>query len=264
MKDCCILIPYYNSGHELVVSVKSIIMDGFIPDIIIVDDGSTIKASKQLSSIDSSIPLHIIELPINKGIEHALNAGLAFAESKYRYIARLDCGDKCQNSRLKKQFEFMEGNPDCYVVGSWAEFVSMNGTALFTLKTPTGYENIRRKMHVNSMMAHVSVMFRSSIFKLVGFYPTNVPAAEDYALFFKISKNHKVDNIAESLVCCTVDPQGISSIKRKIQIHSRLKIMLDHFNYTPIAFYGVFRSSLLLFTPRSFSLAINRFLRKFS
>ena len=52
MKDCCILIPYYNSGHELVVSVKSIIMDGFIPDIIIVDDGSTIKASKQLSSID--------------------------------------------------------------------------------------------------------------------------------------------------------------------------------------------------------------------
>lgn len=264
MKNCCILIPYYNSTKGLLSSIDSIIDDGIAPDIIIVDDGSTNKARQHIYSRYPNLIFHIIELPENRGIEHALNAGLAFAVGKYKYIARLDCGDKIQNNRLQKQLDFLESNPDCYVVGSWADFTSMSGRYLFTLKPPTSYEKIRSRMHINSMMAHVSVMFRASVFKHVGFYPVNSPAAEDYALFFKISKNFKMENIPEPLVCCTVDPGGISSKKRRTQILSRIKIMLLNFNYAPIAFYGLARSSILLLTPRSLSLFLNMLRNHFS
>lgn len=256
--SCCVLIPYFNSPYELISSVSSIVEDGYVPDIVIVDDGSEIRAQDYIPQLKGCGIVHLIELPENQGIEHALNAGLSYACDKYEFIARLDCGDKVINSRLRKQLNFLQANPCVYMVGGGAEFVALDGSHIFTYKAPVGYKNIKRAMLLNSAFAHVSVMYRSSVFDKVGFYPTDIPAAEDYGLFFNIIKFYEVQNLSDIIVSCTVDPEGISSKKRSRQIRSRLKVMAQNFNYTPLAFYGVIRSLFLLFMPRKFSLRLNQ------
>ena len=50
------------------------------------------------------------------------------------------------------------------------------------------------------MFCHPTVMCRLEIFKEVGFYSTEHPSAEDFALFFKVTRQFKVANIPEVLV----------------------------------------------------------------
>lgn len=188
----------------------------------------------------------------------ALNAGLEKYASGYDYIARLDCGDLCQRQRIERQVKFLDANQDCYLVGSWVEFTTTNGQHLFTLRHPTSYSDIKRRMFLNAAFTHPAVMFRSSVLEAVGFYPLNFPAAEDYAFFFSIISRFPAQNIPEVLVRCTVDPHGISSKKRKTQILSRIAVIVDNFNFSPYAFYGVVRSCIVLFMPRKVSVFLNK------
>ncbi|MGH9877594.1 MAG: glycosyltransferase, partial [Nitrososphaerales archaeon] len=103
-----------------------------------------------------------------------------------------------------------------------------------------------------------SVMFRSQLVQDIGLYPLDTPAAEDYAFFFKIIKKYKAQNIPESLVDCIMDPDGISTKKRKIQIKSRISIILKNFEFNPYAIYGLLRSCALLYTPRGLTVFLNK------
>ncbi|MCY1360111.1 UDP-Gal:alpha-D-GlcNAc-diphosphoundecaprenol beta-1,3-galactosyltransferase [compost metagenome] len=259
MKKCCVLIPYFNAGESLLESINSIDHSFCPPDVIVVDDGSQkVVASDILKSYTGPLSIKLITLEKNQGIEHALNKGLEVYGRDYEYIARLDCGDICKNDRIKKQLKFFEKSPNCHLLGSWVDFIDMKGNFLFTLQHPSNYDAIKKKMFLNATFTHPSVMFRSSILDSVGPYPTDTPAAEDYAFIFKIIRVHEASNIEESLVDCIIDPNGISTIKRKIQIRSRIKIITINFKASPHAFYGLIRSVILLYTPRGFTVFLNK------
>lgn len=259
MKKCCILIPYFNAGQSLIDAIESIDYDYITPDVIIVDDGSEqIKASSILSKYKGTLPIKLLELSKNQGIEHALNHGLSSLGREYEFIARLDCGDLCTNNRIGKQIQYLEKNPLCYLLGSWVDFTNMKGEKLYTLHHPSDFSTIKKRMFLNATFTHPTVIFRSTILDSVGLYPTNTPAAEDYAYFFNIINKHSASNIQESLVSCTIDPNGISTKKRKIQIKSRIKIILNNFSMNKYAIYGLIRSVILLNTPRSFTIFLKR------
>lgn len=259
MKKCCVLIPYFNAGQSLIDAIESIDHDYIMPDVIIVDDGSKqIKASSILSKYKGVLPIKLLELTTNQGIEHALNHGLSSLGREYEFIARLDCGDLCKNNRVEKQIRYLEKNPLCYLLGSWVDFTNMEGEKLYTLQHPSDFNSIKNKMFLNATFTHPAVMFRSDILDSVGYYPTNTPAAEDYAYFFNIINKHLASNIPESLVNCTIDPNGISTKKRKIQIKSRINIIIDNFSMNKYAVYGLLRSVILLNTPRSFTIFLKK------
>ena len=117
-------------------------------------------------------------------------------------------------------------------------------------------------MYLNSMFVHPSVVFRTSIVDSVGYYPTNFKAAEDYAYFFNIIKKYKSENLPEILLDYIVDENSISSTKRKLQVKSRIRIILKHFylGYYPII--GLFRSIILYFVSRDLSNKIKKLFNK--
>lgn len=253
------MIPHYNNLSGLQMSLSSIEEDIKI-DIVVVDDGSKhIPKPKQLK-YDSGF-LKIIALNKNLGIEHALNKGLAYIESHgYEYIGRLDCGDLCQPHRFKIQLDFLKKHPEIALVGSWVNIIDDRGNFHYLLKHPKTHKEISRKMYFNSMFVHPSVVFKTSILQEIGYYPTSYKAAEDYAFFFKVVKNFKTANIAKPLLDYVVNPNSISSQKRKVQVKSRLKIILSHFyfGYNPV--YGLFRNTLLLLVSRNFTSALKKLL----
>ncbi len=251
MSSIAVLIPHYNDIPGLEKTLRSI--SSIEPvDVVIVDDGSVIKPNKKdLENKFKNISnIHVLYNEKNMGIEYALNKGLKFIYEKgYKYTARLDCNDISYEERFLKQKEFLDNNPDVYIVGSWVEFVDKNGKLLFTFTPPSDYEQIKKKMFINNMMIHPSVMFRTEAVDIIGYYPTDKKNAEDYAYFFKFVKNFKVANINQVLTKCEIDPKGLSLSKRRLQIKNRIKIIWDNFDFSIYAFYGLVRNSIMLFVP---------------
>ena len=263
MQKLIVLIPHYNNSAELLKSILSI--DEEIPvDVLIVDDGSASKPNnEELQNAYSQGEIHIEYLSENVGIEYALNAGLSIIEKKnYKYIGRLDCGDINYKNKYTKQLAYLEANPDTYLLGTWADLVDVDYNYLYTLKHPTDYDEIKKKIYLNSMFVHPTVVFRVEVLKLVGKYPTRYQAAEDYAYFFDISRTLKVENLPEALLQYKIDGNSISSTKRKLQVKNRIKIILKHFyiGFWPI--YGLLRNIPLFFMSRNMTTFMKKWIKK--
>ncbi|MDN6280111.1 MAG: glycosyltransferase [Psychroflexus sp.] len=254
IKDIVVLIPHYNNPEGL---LKSVISVGDFDNrilILVVDDGSeTKKIDKQELINSSKTSVDFLMLNKNSGIENALNHGLHYIQNNLKhinFIARLDCDDICINNRFEKQYDFLKANRDINFVGSNVRFVDLNRDLLFNLILPTADSKIKRKMYFNAMFIHPAIFFRKEVLINSGLYPINRKAAEDYAFFFNVIKRNKVANIQENLVECIIDPDGISGKKRKQQVLSRIKVILDNFYFGYYPLVGLFRSFILLFIPR--------------
>ena len=248
--DIIVLIPHYNNIEGLKQSLLSISRSVIPVDILIVDDGSNIAIEENaLRLIYPSTK--VIFSSENHGIEHALNRGLRYIldHESYKYVARCDAEDVCAPERFLKQREFLEDNPDVFLVGSWAIFVDPSNRPLWKFCPPVEHKHIQRQMFLNNMFCHPTVICRVEMFKEVGFYSTQHPSAEDYALFFKVTRRFHVANIPEYLVRTFVTPRGISLGWRHQQLRSRIRIILDNFDFSPWAFYGLMRNLLLLALP---------------
>jgi glycosyltransferase involved in cell wall biosynthesis len=255
-----IIIPHYNNLKGLKKSLASI-SDIEPVDVLIIDDGSKIKPDeKELKKEFPQInDIKVILNDKNRGIEYVLNDGLKYAlEHNYKYISRLDCGDICYPERFQIQKDFLDKNPDIYLIGSYVEMIDTKGNTLFIYKPPTTHEKITKKMCINNVFIHPSVMFRKEVIKKVGFYPLNYKYAEDYAYFYKIVKTYKVANIDKVLLKCEINPLGISLSKRKIQLKSRIKVILDFCDCSWIKLYSLIRNFIMFIIPYSIILKIKK------
>ncbi|KAA1244328.1 glycosyltransferase [Aquimarina sp. RZ0] len=262
MKNIIVLIPHYNNQEELLKSIQSI-DDKIDVDILVVDDGSVSDIDEKLLKDSYSNGVILFEyLKKNSGIEIALNTGLKkIQELDYKYIGRLDCGDYCLKNKFTKQIEYLDSNPEVKLLGSWVNIMD-KGKLLYVLKHPTSYDEIKKKMYLNTMFVHPSVVFQTSIIEDIGYYPINYKAAEDYAYFFNIINEFKSENFPEPLLDYIIDENSISSKKRKRQVYSRIRVILCNFSFGFYPIYGLFRNVLLLFISRNSSNIIKKLFRK--
>lgn len=252
MNKSIILLPHFNSPEGLYKTVRSIASTESV-DLLVVDDGSTNKFNPErlISSYFAKGDVKTLFLPENRGIQGALNEGLRFIIKKgYKYVARLDTNDLVLGNRFGIQESYLENNPDIALIGSYAHFVDEEGDPLFDVCHPVSYERIKNKMYVNSTFVHPAITFRTSMIQEVGLYPEDYHAAEDYALFFKVIKKYKCENLPEFLMQCEVSKHGISGIKRRQQLNNRLKLIRENFSFGYWPIYGLLRNSILYMIPR--------------
>ncbi|MDH7446377.1 glycosyltransferase [Aquimarina sp. 2201CG14-23] len=257
--EVIVLIPHYENVLGLINSIKSI-QENFLVDIIIVDDGSKnkplpIDEIQKSYNNQGNIIFEIIEE--NKGIEVALNVGLSIIlEMKYKYIARLDCGDLFHKDKLRKQLTYLKKNKDVKLLGTWGNIKDQENNLLYIEKHPVSYEEIKKKIYLNSTFLHPSVVFEVDILSVVGLYPLDYQAAEDYGFFMKIVKHFRSENYPETLIDYIIDPNSISSLKRKRQVKSRIKGIINNYYIGWYPTYGLLRNVLLLFLSRKMSNAL--------
>ena len=259
-KSIIVLIPHYNNVSGLITSIMSI-NETITIDILIVDDGSkedTIDKTR-IENLYLTGSVFFEMLPQNQGIEHALNAGLKRIEQmSYEYIGRLDCGDLCLKNRFSKQIDYFKNHPDVALLGTWVNVLNNKGEKQYLLKHPTSYKNIKKQMYLNSMFVHPSVVFKTNILKTIGYYPTNYKAAEDYAFFFKIVKAFPAENLPIPLLDYIIDDNSISSTKRKLQVKSRIRVILNNFYFGFYPIYGLLRNCILFFLSRKVTTILKR------
>jgi glycosyltransferase involved in cell wall biosynthesis len=244
-----VLIPVYNERGSLAATLRSMCGQGVPFTAILVDDGSTPPLAVSTDGLD--YPVVLLRQVQNGGIERALNAGLEYiAGLGFQYVARLDAGDQCEPTRLRRQQAFLDENPDVYLVGSGLEWRRDDGTFAFGMRLPTSHEEIVRVLHRTTCIIHPTVMFRASVVSAVGPYSYAYPAAEDYEFFWRIARRYRVANLPETLLVTRFDPNGISMRRRSRQLRSRLRIQLKYFRPgEPMSYVGVAKTLALMSAP---------------
>ena len=247
-----IVIAHFNNPIGLEESLASI-NENFDIDILIIDDGSVEKPNEnKIRNIYKKGQVFFDYLETNSGVGVAANLGLKKAiEFGYELIARFDCGDLFKKDKCLKQLNYLDNNKDVKLLGTWANVVDNKGTFLHYLKHPTRYKTIKKKMYLNSMFLNPSVIFYSDIIKEIGDYPLKYKrASQDYAFFFKVVKKFKAENYPEILMDYVVDPNSISTKKRRLQVINRIKVIIDNFYFGFYPLYGLSRNIVLLFLSR--------------
>jgi glycosyltransferase involved in cell wall biosynthesis len=252
----CALIPVFKDQAGIAKTLEAIARDPYPYDVVVVDDGS--PEPVQCPERCGNHAVTLLRLEPNRGIEHALNAGLEYLLRKdYRYVARLDADDTPMEGRIAKQTEFLDRNADVGIVGTWAKCVDDDGKYLFTMRFPAGHRDILRKQRYVPALLHPTVMIRADAIRDVGFYSDRYKTAEDYDLFVRVGRKYRLANIPAVLTEYIVSNKGTTIAKRRKNLVARLRIQRDYFSWAdPHAYLGVARTVLFMCIPFGVLIAI--------
>jgi glycosyltransferase involved in cell wall biosynthesis len=257
--DFIVVIPCYNDLTGLLQALSTVKYKGPF-GILVIDDGSSepIKREDIMPVLPSSTTIELIRLSPNVGITKALNAGLdwildpAKNAIDYKYVARLDCGDLCDENRFTKQVKFLEENNKIDLLGTWCVFENFETGDKFVYRTPTEDKQIRRAMYFRNIFIHPTVMWRTQILKMNNGYPEIFPHAEDYGLFYKwMDANIKTAVLPEKLVTCRINTKGLSLANRKGQLKSRINVIRAYGKNRLLKTLGVLKLWALMAMPYS-------------
>lgn len=206
-------MPVYKGDTYLSDAVDSILNQTFkhFELIIICDDPTdeTRQILDQYMQSDRRVKAFYQE---RQGLVKSLNKGLSIA--KGIYIARMDADDISLASRLEKQVEFMDNNPEIGVSGTWVKPLG-KGLPL-PWKSPCNHEAIKAKLLFESVMAHPTVIIRKDIFCENHLcYSLDETYAEDYGLWVRAIKVVKIGNIPEALLLYRMHSSSTNPIKQK-------------------------------------------------
>ncbi len=228
--EVSIVMPVWNAASSLDAAVQSILHQSFSDlEVILWDDGSTDESpaiARRWAQRDSRIRLMVTS---HKGIVAALR--LACAQSRGRYIARMDADDTAHPERIARQFALMESDSDVALCGT---HVRMCGAQVGSgrlryeswINALTTHEAIVREIFVECPIAHPTFFMRRDAFDAVGGY-RDAGWAEDYDLcmrfwragycFAKVDAVlldwHERDN-RHSMVHPRYDPAQFRALKR--------------------------------------------------
>jgi len=247
LDDVAVLMPAYNGQADVDLTLASF-NERALVHVLIVDDGSTPPI---VAPALSNMQIEVLRMPVNGGIERALEAGIeALAQRGFRYAARIDAGDRSVPQRLAKQRAYMEAHPQVAGLGMWTQVVTRAGEPLFMLTPPAEAAQIRRLRFFRSCLAHPSMMLRIDAVRAVGNYRANYRSAEDLDLFVRLMERYDCANLPELGLYYELNEGGISATKRRRQVLSTLRLQLRYFNAANLYdWLGLAKNLLHLVTP---------------
>lgn len=210
-----IIIPIHNQVDFLKKAIESVlnqIYQNF--EVIIVNDGSTDQTREMVFSFKDERVIYLWQE--NKGAALARNTGIEKAKGKY--IAFLDADDLWLPEKLQKQVEFMEKNPEIGLLGTACVQVNEKGEKIKEKIFPTENKILQKDLIKYNPFIQSSVMVKKEVFDKAQGYDEEFLESEDYDLWLRIAKRHKITNLSEPLVLKTYYLKNLSSSKDKKQL----------------------------------------------
>ena len=250
-----VIMSAYNADKYLGECVESVLSQTFIDfEFIIVNDYSTDKTSEILNFYsDKDSRVKIINNVKNIGLTKSLNK--AFKESRGEYVARMDADDICILERFQKQVDFLESNKDYVLVGSWMIIINEEGEEIDHWDSEVDNEKIKIKLIRYNPLFHPSIMMRSNSLNKVEGYNDDWRYAQDYELYFRLSRLGKFSNLPEYLLKYRFSKKSITASKNTSQALCALRaqwsgIMSGEYSFLNIIFLA--RPILSIILPKSF------------
>ncbi len=220
-----VIMTVYNEQEHIKKAVTSVLNQTYEDfELVIVNDGSKDRTQEILENEFNDRRIKIFNQE-NKGRVKALNQALKLSAGEY--IAVLDADDYCLPERLKKQVEFLDGNPDVAVVGTaYYRYDGIRGEQ-WIRKYPTENEKIRGEMSKYMPLAHSSVMIRRFCLDEIGYYDEKFDTLQDMELLIRIARRFKLANLDEPLIVRNVRSDSFFHRSFKQSYRNRLMVRLN-------------------------------------
>jgi glycosyltransferase involved in cell wall biosynthesis len=228
-----VIMPVYNAAGFLASAIESILGQTYQNfELIIVNDASTDDSGKIIEMYRRRYPekIQVISLQrnLNRGGDSCANTALEQATGKY--IARMDADDIAHPERLEKQVQFLEEQPDIFLVGSNAHVVDGTGVIIGDKLEPLTSIDIYRSYFTFHPIIHPSATYRRIVNGKPFAYSVKFSANNDYYTFFKLlCKGEKFANLPEKLLFYRIHQTNDTFVHIKRKFMNTLKVRIEMF-----------------------------------
>ncbi|OGE29025.1 hypothetical protein A2772_01970 [Candidatus Daviesbacteria bacterium RIFCSPHIGHO2_01_FULL_38_8b] len=213
-----VVIPVYNSETTIDQCIASVLEQTYQKiSIICINDASTDRSLEKLLEWQKKYGSEKIIVSSNEknlGVTKSLNRGIALVNTPF--IARIDSDDWWDQTKIAKQIDFLEINPEYKIVG--CNYININGLFHNKVITCPDNETIRKKIIKRNPFAHSCVVYTTQLVKQIGGYDESVRYGSDYDLYLRMFPFTKFHNLQEFLCFRTIQPEGISIKKQREQM----------------------------------------------
>ncbi len=219
-------MPVFNAQKFLREAIDSILQQSLTDfEFLIIDDAS-IDGSVEIVKSYTDPRIRLVLNENNLGISATLNKGIALAATEY--IARMDADDISYPDRLKKQLSYMQAHPECAMVSSLVRVISEDGQFVRQDKFESDY--FYYNLTFICWIYHPTVMYLKKAVTEVGMY--TVPYAEDFELFWQLSRKYVIYNLPEVLLDYRVTNQSLHQVLKKQEYEqAQQEQLLRNFRY---------------------------------
>lgn len=215
-----ILMPACNAEKSISYAVNSCLLQTYAHlEILVLDDASADNTVAILQTFKDD-RIRIIHHPENMGVAASRNKLLE--EARGEYIAWLDADDTMLPDRIDKQLAYMLANPGIDIAGSWV-FTELPG--LPQKKLPLLHSQVKTMLWFRNCIIQPSIMSKNFYKRENIWYDTTYAnAAEDYELWYRLSKTKHFANIPECLTRYkALDGEALEAKNRKTGLYHQLE-----------------------------------------
>ena len=235
----------YNHQNYLKDSIESIINQSYKNwELVAVDNGSTDKSKKVLKRIKNK-KIKLFFLKNNIGRTNCLNFGLKKCSGNF--IAILDSDDIAHKNRIEAQLNQFNLDKELFMVATDFNYINEKKKIIPYPKTKLFLtKNIYIKPRIfllRNLFVHSSVMYKRSIIKKVGGYPSKFLYSQDYAFYLKIFQKYKIKFLDKKLVNIRAPHKKSESVRilsSNVEAKEHIRLLLWNISNLDTSFYEKF------------------------
>ncbi len=219
-----VMMAAYNAEAYIADSIKSILRQTLSDwELIILNDGSRDQTAAIVQGFTDP-RIRYFENPQNLGLSATRNRMIDLARG--RYLAVLDSDDLADARRLEVQTRFLNKHHRVGIIGAGMRIIDKYGKSTgqrHVFADPCS--RIPTILLFSNYFAHSTVLIRREALPAVA-YRTEMPIAEDYDLWIRISKNWQVCNLRKILASYRVHNSNVSTANNNVRDNAEREILL--------------------------------------
>jgi glycosyltransferase involved in cell wall biosynthesis len=224
-----VLIPAYNAAATIRRAIDSVFAQHYPSlEIVVVDDGSHDATSEVVAGYNRK-EIRLLRLPRNHGEGGVLNKGLMIAKGDY--IAFLDADDEWLPTKLTKQIELIESNPNATMVSCGCLFADHTGSFVEEFGVPPpgiAKSEVWRLLLVAAFIAKPCVVARAGALAGVGPFDTTIPISADQDMWIRLAMAGEVEFLPEYLTRAYDTPGSLTKAHLKEMHRATLPMVHRH------------------------------------
>ena len=182
-----VVIPCYNQARFLGEAIESVLAQTAPLEIVVVDDGSTDGTVEVAGAYEG---VRCVSQP-NQGQGAARNEGLKHICGEF--VVFLDSDDRLLPHAFEVGLRCLADHPEAAFAAGRCVGLGPDG-----VQRPTRQDPVVERHHYLRLLASNyiwmpgTVLFRTAVVRQVGGFKTTVSGAEDYDLYLRIARDHRI------------------------------------------------------------------------
>jgi glycosyltransferase involved in cell wall biosynthesis len=192
-----VIMAVYNASEFLDEAISSILNQSYPSfELIIVNDCST-DGSWDIILKYANHDKRIVTIKNDENKGRAVTRNIALDSAKGEFVAVLDADDVAMPERLAKQVEFLDLNPEIFLVGTGAIRIDEKGNKIGAHTPITDAIKVGERLVQRNCIYHSTVMYRATEIR----YRQKFPLSQDYDFYLQLlTAGKRLTNIPDQLI----------------------------------------------------------------